>query len=228
MWKFPLHLHCTLPFISCYSHFAPFTGFLAVHMTCQAHDHLNTFLLLLLPMPQMIPLNRYRVYSLPASGRPPWTGVALCNPTSYPWLCNTLFPTLFFPMALITFWLTTGDPCTTRGLGAVRTPYSPKSTYSFWFYSQPFAYADLTNHEWKTVFSICGWEFENTVFDLRLGELVDAKPSDTKGWLYLLKKSVYKWIPKFKSMLYKDQLYVFYLLAFCCLLQLYSHKDGDF
>lgn len=40
---------------------------------------------------------------------------------------------------------------------------SPKSTYNFWLYSWPFASADSTNHGSKTVFSIHGWEYENTV-----------------------------------------------------------------
>lgn len=34
---------------------------------------------------------------------------------------------------------------------------------------------------------------ENTVFDLKLVESVDAKPRDMEDQLYIEKKSVYKW-----------------------------------
>lgn len=99
--------HCTLPsFISCYSHLAPFTGLLAVHMTCQAHNHLNTFPLLLFPMPQMIPLNRYRFYSLSPSGRFSLDWCSTVTPLPSPGSA-TLFPIFFFfPMAFtITYYL---------------------------------------------------------------------------------------------------------------------------
>ena len=51
-------------------------------------------------------------------------------------------------------------------------------------YTWPFTSANSTNQ---------GWESKNTVFHPWIVEPVDAKPTDIKGLLYLLKKTPGKW-----------------------------------
>lgn len=116
------------------------------------------------------------------------------------------------------------------------TPTPLKICYNFRLYSQPFASADSTCCRWKnSIFiricksaaenlrlGICGWECENTVFNLRLVESADVKPADTKGQLYLLKKPAYKWTCIVQTVLFMGQLHSILLVSSTSLWRRYS------
>lgn len=118
IWEFPLYLnevpqtlYSSLLRLLLLSLSSIHIGVLAVHVTCQAHYHLNTFALLLFLMLQILPLNSCRPYSL------------ISFREAFPDWCSTITPLLpltlqhssllyYFPMTLCTFWLNTVDPWT--------------------------------------------------------------------------------------------------------------------